>query len=59
MRLAYGRDHRAGGDIGRELAIRLSRRAGHLALVDHDPDRLGATVRACGDAADARQLMAR
>ena len=43
----------AGGDIGRELAIRLSRRAGHLALVDHDPDRLDATVRACGDAAGA------
>ncbi|MGB8380083.1 MAG: SDR family NAD(P)-dependent oxidoreductase, partial [Dermatophilaceae bacterium] len=43
----------AGGDTDRELAIRLSRRAGHLALVDHDPDRLGATVRACAHAAGA------
>ncbi len=37
----------AGGDLGRELAVRLSRQGARVALIDHDGGRLGATFEAC------------
>ncbi len=43
----------AGGDLGRELAVRLSRQGGPVALVDQDRGRLAATVRVCRNASEA------
>lgn len=43
----------AGGDLGRELAVRLAARGVPVALADSDHDRLDATLRACDQTGDA------